>query len=96
MAGRRGQFRDRARHAWAIAGVRSRSIKEAPRLPYWKLAEDILARWREAERALVAASDSDVGPLRTEIEGLKAAYQRLVDEAQAAQREEPPPFPAEP
>jgi hypothetical protein len=65
-------------------------------LPYRTLAEDILTRWREAERSLEAASEREAAALRIEIAELKAAYQRLVAEAQAAHAEVPPPFPAEP
>ena len=79
-----------------IAEVQAHLSLEAPRLPYRKQAEEILNRWREAERAFESASESEAAALRVEITELKAAYQRLIAEAQVAQREEPPPFPSEP
>jgi ubiquinone biosynthesis protein UbiJ len=64
-------------------------------MPYRQLAEDILARWRAAERNLETATVDDAAALRAEIDELRAAYQRLIDEARVAQREEPPPFPSQ-
>ena len=63
-------------------------------MPYRKLAEEILARWRAAERKLDTATGADAAALQAEMDELRTAYQRLIEDARAADREEPPPFPS--
>jgi hypothetical protein len=73
------------------------SRHEVARLPDQRIAADLLARWREVERAL-----SDAGPdsaaeeaLQSEAAHLRDAYQEQVKASLRAGRPELPPFPPE-
>ena len=64
-------------------------------MPYQKLAEAVLAEWREIERQLDA-----LGPDAAAYEGalaeanrLRDEYHRLIEDAIAHHRPVPPPFP---
>lgn len=67
-------------------------------MPYQRIAAEILAQWREVERAM---QEPGVGPeamadLQAEADRLKAEYQGYIRMAINAQRPEPPPFPESP
>jgi hypothetical protein len=64
-------------------------------MPYRQMAEEVLARWREAERRLMHATAEEQPAILAEIEKLRATYQDLIEQARAAHRPEPPPFPYE-
>ncbi len=61
-------------------------------MPYQRLAQEVLAQWRAAERDLVSVA-AEAERLQGEIERLRAEYHRLIEEAMAADRPVPPPFP---
>ena len=63
-------------------------------MPYQRLAQEVLAQWRAAERDLEAVA-AEADRLHAEIERLRAEYHRLIEEATAAQRPVPPPLPDE-
>ena len=54
-------------------------------MPYQRLAQEVLAQWRAAERDLAAVA-AEAERLRGEIERLRAEYQRLIEEATTAHR----------
>jgi hypothetical protein len=60
-------------------------------MPYERLAQEVLAQWRAAERDLEAIAP-EVERLHGEIERLRGEYQRLIEEATAAHRPVPPPL----
>lgn len=63
-------------------------------MPYQRLAREVLAQWRAAERDLEAVA-AEQERLRAEIERLRREYHRLIEEAMAADRPVPPPLPGE-
>jgi phage shock protein A len=77
--------------------MRHTSRHEGARLPHQRVAADLLAQWREVERAIAeAGADPDaLETLRSEATRLRDAYQDQVKAALRANRPEPPPFPHE-
>jgi hypothetical protein len=73
------------------------SRHEATGLPYQRIAADLLAQWREVERAISeAGADSDAAEtLRSEAGRVRDEHQDQVKTAPRANRPEPPPFPHE-
>jgi hypothetical protein len=64
-------------------------------MPYQRLAEEVLAQWRAAERDLDAVA-AEAERLHGEIDRLRAEYNRLIDLATVAHRPVPPPLPEDP
>jgi hypothetical protein len=66
-------------------------------MPYRQLAQEVLAQWRQAERALddVPNDSREAARLRLEIAALRDRYQRIVDEARQANVDELPALPTE-
>jgi hypothetical protein len=64
-------------------------------MPYQREAEVVLAMWREIERSLAEAAEGspEAEHLMSEATRLRDEYQRLISEAVAHHRPEPPPFP---
>jgi hypothetical protein len=64
-------------------------------MPYQAQALEVLARWREIERALGTVEDGspEADALLTEAMRLRDEYQALIVAAQDADRPVPPPFP---
>jgi hypothetical protein len=78
---------------WRVRGW----VSEEVAMPYKKRAADILAEWRAAERRLLKArSSAERQVIRAEIDALRDAYQRVLEEAHAASAPAPPPLPTEP
>jgi hypothetical protein len=61
-------------------------------MPFQRLAEEVLAQWRAAERDLAALATEEER-LQGEIERLRTEYHRLIDLATVAHRPVPPPLP---
>ncbi len=88
--------------AWILQPHRGRPACDTPAvggprcsggsMPYQRLAQEVLAQWRAAERDLEAVA-AEAERLHGEIERLRAEYHRLIEEATAARRPVPPPLP---
>jgi hypothetical protein len=65
-------------------------------MPYRRLATAVLADWLEVEQTLlvVQAESREASLLRVEAQGLRAEYERLVEQARLFKRPVPPPFPS--
>jgi hypothetical protein len=72
-----------------------RRAEGAVPMPYQAQALEVLARWREVERALEAAVDGspEADTLLAEAMRLRDEYQTLIVAALDADRPVPPPFP---
>jgi hypothetical protein len=77
------------------AGPSQLGLGEA-RMPFQGLAVIVLERWRAVERSMQdpAVGEEALDALRAEAAALRDEYQRLVIEARAKSRPEPPPFPS--
>jgi len=65
-------------------------------MPYRVRAEEMLSRWRAAERELaVALSEREAAILKAEIAALRDEYQRVVEAGREAKALEPRPIPTE-
>jgi phage terminase small subunit len=64
-------------------------------MPYQRLAEAALARWREVERQLaeLPPESEEADTLKLESYRLREEYQHLIDQAVAHHRPVPPAFP---
>ena len=64
-------------------------------MPYQRLAQAVLAQWREIERRIaeLPADSVEADELKLESYRLREEYQHLIDEAMAHHRPEPPAFP---
>ena len=64
-------------------------------MPYQRLAQAVLAQWRDIERRLEAAppDSAEAEDLKRQSYLLRQEYQHLIDEAVANQRPAPPAFP---
>lgn len=63
-------------------------------MPYQRMAQAVLAEWREVERQLADEPDPyEVERLQSAALGLRDEYQALIAAARAESRPEPPPFP---
>jgi hypothetical protein len=64
-------------------------------MPYQRLAQAVLAQWRDVERQLAAvpAESAEAEDLKRQSYLLREEYQHLVDEAVAHHRPLPPAFP---
>jgi hypothetical protein len=65
-------------------------------MPFQGLAVIVLDQWRAIERSMQdpALGEETLDALRAEATALRDEYQRLVIEANAKSRPEPPPFPS--
>jgi hypothetical protein len=64
-------------------------------MPYQRLAQAVLAQWRDVERQLADLSPEspEADALKLESYRLREEYQHLIDQAIAYHRPQPPAFP---
>lgn len=64
-------------------------------MPYRRLAEDVLARWRAIEMQLAKLDpmSPEADELKLDSYRLRQQYQDLIAQATAQHRPQPPPFP---
>ena len=64
-------------------------------MPYQRLAQAVLAQWRDIERQIseLPPESAEADELKLESYRLREEYQHLIDQAIAHHRPEPPAFP---
>ena len=66
-------------------------------MPYQRLAQAVLARWREIERQIaeLPVDSPEADELKLESYRLREEYQALIEQAVAEHRPEPPAWPVD-